>query len=53
MVIATGRAIAHVNFYELDPGAPEIVEHSIVPADDPESPAFFLHFEMDELDAMA
>ena len=48
--IATEKATANVNFYELDPGAPEIVELNIVPADDPDNPTFFLHFEMDDLD---
>ena len=48
--IVTERATANVNFYELDPGAPEIVELNIVPADDPDNPTFFLHFEMDDLD---
>ena len=48
--IVTERATANVNFYELDPGAPEIVELNIIPADDPDNPAFFLHFEMDDLD---
>ncbi len=48
--IVTEKAVANVNFYELDPGAPEIVELNIIPADDPDNPAFFLHFEMDDLD---
>jgi cellobiose-specific phosphotransferase system component IIB len=48
--IVTSKATANVNFYELDPGAPEIVELNIIPADDPDNPAFFLHFEMDDLD---
>jgi hypothetical protein len=48
--IATEKATANVNFYELDPGATEIVELNIVPADDPDNPTFFLHFEMDDLD---
>lgn len=47
--IVTGKATANVNFYELDPGAPEIVELNIIPADDPDNPTFFLHFEMDDL----
>ena len=48
--IMTAKATANVNFYELDPGAPEIVELNIIPADDPDNPSFFLHFEMDDLD---
>ena len=48
--IITEKATANVNFYELDPGAPEIVELNIIPADDPDNPTFFLHFEMDDLD---
>ena len=48
--IRTEKATANVNFYELDPGAPEIVELNIIPADDPDNPTFFLHFEMDDLD---
>ena len=48
--IRTEKATASVNFYELDPGAPEIVELNIIPADDPDNPTFFLHFEMDDLD---
>ncbi|MBE6478926.1 MAG: hypothetical protein E7Z98_00220 [Olsenella sp.] len=35
--IITEKATANVNFYELDPGAPEIVELNIIPADDPEA----------------
>ena len=48
--IITEKATANVNFYELEPGAPEIVELNIIPADDPDNPTFFLHFEMDDLD---
>ncbi len=48
--IVTEKATANVNFYELEPGAPEIVELNIIPADDPDNPTFFLHFEMDDLD---
>ncbi len=48
--ILTKKATANVNFYELNPGAPEIVELNIMPADDPDNPTFFLHFEMDDLD---
>ena len=48
--IVTEKATANVNFYELDPGAPEIVELNIIPADDPDNPTFFLHFEMDDLE---
>lgn len=48
--IITAKATANVNFYELDPGAPEIVELNIIPTDDPDNPTFFLHFEMDDLD---
>lgn len=48
--IVAEKATANVNFYELDPGAPEIVELNIIPADDPDNPTFFLHFEMDDLD---
>ena len=48
--IHTEKATANVNFYELDPGAPEIVELNILPVDDPDNPTFFLHFEMDDLD---
>ena len=48
--IHTEKATANVNFYELDPGAPEIVELNIIPADDPDNPTFFLHFEMDDLE---
>ena len=48
--IRTEKATANVNFYELDPGAPEIVELNIIPTDDPDNPTFFLHFEMDDLE---
>lgn len=48
--IVTEKATANVNFYELDPSAPEIVELNIIPADDPDNPTFFLHFEMDDLE---
>lgn len=48
--IVTPKATANVNFYELDPGAPEIVELNIIPADDPDNPTFFLHFEMDDIE---
>ena len=48
--ITTPKGTANVNFYELDPGAPEIVELNILPADDPDNPTFFLHFEMDDLE---
>ncbi|MBP3893442.1 MAG: ROK family protein [Atopobiaceae bacterium] len=48
--IITEKATANVNFYELDPGAPEIVELNIIPTDDPDNPTFFLHFEMDDLE---
>ena len=50
VVLSTEKAVAHVNFYELDPGTPEVIELNIIPADDPENPTFFLHFEMDDLD---
>lgn len=50
VVLTTEKAVAHVNFYELDPGMPEVIELNIVPADDPDNPTFFLHFEMDDLD---
>ena len=48
--IHTAKATANVNFYELEPGAPEIVELNIIPVDDPDNPTFFLHFEMDDLE---
>lgn len=48
--IVTDKAVANVEFYELDPGAPEVVALNIVPMDDPDNPTFFLHFEMDDLD---
>lgn len=48
--IVTDKAVANVEFYELDPGAPEVVALNIVPADDPDNPTFFLHFEMGDLD---
>lgn len=48
--IVTDKAVANVEFYELEPGEPEVVALNIVPADDPDNPTFFLHFEMDDLD---
>ena len=50
VVLTTEKAVAHVNFYELDPGMPEVIELNIIPVDDPDNPTFFLHFEMDDLD---
>lgn len=50
IVISTEYATAHVNFYQLDPDRPEVIELNIIPTDDPDNPTFFLHFEMDDLE---
>lgn len=50
VALVTENATAHIDFYELDPGAPEVVALNIAPNDDPDNPSFFLHFEMDDLD---
>ena len=46
--LTTPAAVGRVNFYAFD-GQPEIVELSIVDADCPGDPKFFLHFELDDL----
>ncbi len=46
VTITTPAQVAHVNFYELDPGMPEVVELNSAPANDPDNPTFFLHFKM-------
>lgn len=50
MRITAEKATATVEFYELEPGTPEVVALSIIPNDDPNNPTFFLHFEMDDLE---
>ena len=50
LTLTTASQVAHVNFYELDPGSPEVVELNAAPVSSPLDPTFFLHFQLDDLD---
>ena len=45
VVIETPSARGEVNFYDVG-GEAEIVEMRIAPPEDPDSPTFFIHFEL-------
>jgi len=50
ITLTTKHAIGSVNFYDLEEGAPEIVELHIVDPNHPDDAKFFLHFELDDED---